>query len=230
MSWLQPPKEAAKSAIDPSQEFAKPKKAGEFYLVLLGARGLAAGDKRGTSDPYAKIKVHTSRAVLAAETTVQKKTLDPEWRQFFSFEGVVHGTCMVTIVVKDYDGRLKSGQPLGQVEFRLADQDLQGDGTWKTLLPMNLRNVTESGVKQVHEAKGTIEVMVAWCEPSEEEKDKMLKAKKGSAELKNVGDVESEESETEGSEESSDDDSVDGQPRKAAHSGRANRQVRDATR
>ena len=53
-------------------------------VQVLRARKLIAADRGGTSDPY--VKMHVGEDIKkAVMTTVQKKTLEPEWHEKFSF-------------------------------------------------------------------------------------------------------------------------------------------------
>lgn len=49
---------------------------GTVVISLIGARGLKAMDRGGTSDPYARIRVGKN---VVGKTKHIKKTLEPQW-------------------------------------------------------------------------------------------------------------------------------------------------------
>ncbi|KAI5079508.1 hypothetical protein GOP47_0004987 [Adiantum capillus-veneris] len=53
----------------------------QIVYAKIWARGLAAKDINGSSDPYVLIKVGN----VSAKTRVMEKTLNPEWNQVFAF-------------------------------------------------------------------------------------------------------------------------------------------------
>ena len=165
------------------REYARRK--GRAAGLALGARPRAA-DKRGTSDPYAKLLIRTGDKERKGKSKIIKKTLDPEWNEKFLFDGVLDDSVEVTIVLKDDDGMMSNGEPIGQADFVLRDVDVARDGTWKALPPIALHDVTESGVKQKHAAQGSLYVALAWLEPSDEEYAKLSGGGKKSEELEGV--------------------------------------------
>lgn len=54
----------------------------QLFIKIIKARNLADKDIGGTSDPYVNVYVGSS----AVKTTVQKKTLNPEWGMVFNFD------------------------------------------------------------------------------------------------------------------------------------------------
>ena len=67
--------------------FVGPTSPGDLTVVVLGARGLAAADSNGKSDPYAKLKVNTGTRVVERQTEVVKRSLDPSWCIVLSSRG-----------------------------------------------------------------------------------------------------------------------------------------------
>ena len=82
----------------------------------------------------------------------------------------------------------------------LRDVDVPEDGAWLKLPPIDVHAVSESGTKAKHEAQGSVELMVAWVRPSDEEEAAMRGSTVQSSELEGYGGHES------GGEKESDDD------------------------
>ena len=194
-----------------SAEYAPPGKAAQLGLVLLKAHGLVAADKRGTSDPYAKLLIRTGDKELKGAEGHQEDARPRVEREVPLRRRL--DDSRVTIVLKDDDGMMSNGEPIGQADFVLRDVDVARDGTWKALPPIALHDVTESGVKQKYAAQGSIYVALAWLEPSDEEYAKLSGGGKKSEELEGVeladedsGGEEGEEGGEEGAEEGEEDD------------------------
>lgn len=151
--------------------FAPPQKGGQLRIALLRGRGLAIGDKSGTSDPYAKVRVRTGSKELKKESKVIRKTLDPVWEQCFSFDGVADSTaCEVVIIVYDEDGFFEQDDVLGQVVFRLSEcKELSHDGAWVALDPRKLEVASESAKRTKIAPSGELDLLVAWLPPTDEE-------------------------------------------------------------
>ena len=96
---------------------------GQLRIRLLRARGLAAADSNGKSDPYAKVYVRHAGKEQEKKSTTKPKTLDPEWNETFTFEGVVSDQSSIIVVLKDSDGAFSSSGALGQAEFLLRDHE-----------------------------------------------------------------------------------------------------------
>ena len=158
---------------------------GTLTVHVMGATGLAAGDKDGLSDPYAKLKVKTGQHTYYKETEVVKKTLDPTWRKGpWTFHDVASDATELVLVVKDKDfGPLSKSDYLGQLKITLRDLvtevPLPPDGTPvevrgpRTLL----RTVTEGSRKsKLGEITptGEVQMKIGWRQMSEEERQAMV--------------------------------------------------------
>jgi len=104
-------KDAKAEPLDP------PLKPGEMMLIVHRARGLAAADSNGKSDPYAKIRVDNGTGPPQTfKTQTINRALDPVWNKSFTIDQVLDATTSMSIVVKDADWGLQS-ESLGQVDF-----------------------------------------------------------------------------------------------------------------
>ena len=145
--------------------------------MVVRACGLAAADsgKDGTSDPFAKITVRCAgKKDQSSKTKALKDTVDPVWNQSFSFKNVLDESGEIVISVWDDDVR-KKAEALGEMQLVLKSVDkLPRDGTWHPVAATALGPVSEKGVKQVHAAQGTLEVLIAWVQPLDKSaKDKV---------------------------------------------------------
>ena len=82
----------------------------ELKLVILRAADLPPTESDGMTDPYVKIILsggHAPGGKVAKhepkKTNWKKRTLDPEWNESFSFEGVATEHAEVLLVVKDWN-------------------------------------------------------------------------------------------------------------------------------
>jgi hypothetical protein len=189
----------AAAAAVPKEEPATPtfegaSKPGQLRVVVLRARGVAAADKGGTSDPYTKLSVMVGKKKHASkETKVMQKTLNPWWHEAFTIEGVSDDatTKVVFEVVDKNKGIMAADAPLGQVEMTLGDMKAQGmgsDGSLQPLKPLPL----QATKKQKLQAGGTLEVLVGWIPPSISAKEaaaatKMQSMERGRKARKEVG-------------------------------------------
>ncbi|KAG2187239.1 hypothetical protein INT44_004924, partial [Umbelopsis vinacea] len=72
---------------------------GTIVISLIGARGLKAMDRGGTSDPYARVRIGKN---VVAKTKHIKKTLEPQWNERFEVN-VNSAKTTVDIKVKDHN-------------------------------------------------------------------------------------------------------------------------------
>ena len=63
----------------------------EMIIQLVEAKGLAAADKGGTSDPFCTLELEKQKY----KSKVEKKTLDPKWGQAFKFALGTYGSIFV---------------------------------------------------------------------------------------------------------------------------------------
>lgn len=86
-------------------------------IVVVEARGLTPADMlTGASDPYVIIS-HNS---LVCKTTTKKTTLDPLWKESFSFYGAINKTSILQVTVYDYDA-LTQDDIIGIVDIRVGE-------------------------------------------------------------------------------------------------------------
>ena len=145
--------------------FERPDRPGQLRVVLLQANGLAAADKRGTSDPYAKLIVRAGGKEHKGKSKVVKRTCDPVWNETFTFNDVADVGAELCISLYDDDGRLASSDPLGQVDFILRDLTLPPDGAWLRLPPAAV-TATKGSASSKIEAQGTVEILIGWLRPT----------------------------------------------------------------
>lgn len=94
---------------------------------MIGATGLLAADRGGTSDPYVKVRVGGGGGVLQT-TKVVPKTLSPVWDQTFDFR-VQRAPFTLHLALFDHD-RIGKHDPLGEVTVDLiADFQLGAAGS-----------------------------------------------------------------------------------------------------
>ena len=186
VSYVEPPQSVVDRNVSKSSKhdikFDGPTKSCQLCVAIKRAYNLAAADKRGTSDPYVKLIVKTGEKQLDKRTKTLKKTLDPVWNEVLTVEGVTDDEAQVNLIMYDEDkamgiSALASDDALGQVQFDLRDLHMPKDGSWVSR-ETPLLKVLEPGVKQVKKEQGTIELMVAWSAPSEEELAKLIEKKK----------------------------------------------------
>mmetsp|Transcript_44626 Transcript_44626/g.112459 ORF Transcript_44626/g.112459 Transcript_44626/m.112459 type:complete len:909 (-) Transcript_44626:74-2800(-) len=110
-------------------------------VSVIGARGVKAADRGGTSDPYAIFKFEsTVNKAVTFKTRVRKKTLDPEWLETFIIPCVSEGD-RLTISVWDHD-RIGHDDFLGQntvVFEKLKDEK-------KKTYPLEPRNKKDKNI------------------------------------------------------------------------------------
>jgi hypothetical protein len=139
---------------------------GRLCVHVLRAHELAAADKGGTSDPYAKVSIWVGKKEHRFKTKTISRTLDPEWNEEFSVESVLEPSD-VRIAVALYDsdkGLLDADDKLGFADVTLRDMlmlGLERDGSWYAVPPLGIRPLGWQTVK----AKGSLELRVSWCEP-----------------------------------------------------------------
>ncbi|KAJ7542858.1 hypothetical protein O6H91_09G015200 [Diphasiastrum complanatum] len=88
-----------------------------LYVRVVKAKGLAAKDANGSSDPYVKLKIGEGKP---AETMVIAKNLNPEWNQSFAFSVEKIQGPVLEITVWDKDTASKDDF-LGYVSFELQE-------------------------------------------------------------------------------------------------------------
>jgi ankyrin repeat protein len=94
-------------------------------LTLVGARGLAAADKGGTSDPFAVAEIvlngELAKNVGKMKTPVIKKTLDPSWNSEHAWVDIVEGLGdNMALRVTVFDKDIFSTQMLGIANIPLS--------------------------------------------------------------------------------------------------------------
>ena len=99
----------------------------EIEVTVVEARGLAAMDMNGRSDPYAVL--HCGR--VQCKTRCQHKTLNPQWGETFRFEVVPGPASVLQLDVFDHDV-FSDDDFLGS--FGGWDDDPDGDGDIPVML------------------------------------------------------------------------------------------------
>ena len=88
--------------IEVGGDATKPDALGQVVVHMISASNLAAADKGGTSDPYAKVSLRVREKVIGEKgTKTVKKTLDPTWNAALRFNGVDDPDTEIVIIVKD---------------------------------------------------------------------------------------------------------------------------------
>ena len=199
---------------------------GTLTVHVMGANGLAAGDKNGYSDPYAKLTVKAGQQTYFKETEVAKRTVDPIWRKGpWTFRDVASDATELVLVVKDRDyGIGNRNDYLGQVRFSLRALAEEGvvlpeDGSpielsgprWTRLGPVT-EGSRKSKLDKI-EPKGEVRLKVGWRQMTEEEQAAV--AEKGASRSSELEGYESADdpSDLESSAEEEEDDDEDGQGR-----------------
>ncbi|KAJ7292300.1 hypothetical protein O6H91_10G051900 [Diphasiastrum complanatum] len=88
-----------------------------LFVRVVKAKGLAAKDANGSSDPYVKMKLGEGKP---AQTTIIQNSLNPEWNQTFAFgkDKIQGPTLEITVWDKDKGNR---DDFLGSVTFELSE-------------------------------------------------------------------------------------------------------------
>ena len=102
-------------------------------ISVLRAKDLIAADRGGTSDPYVRVNVGKA-AGMGKKTKVQKKTLNPEWNQSFTFKLVGEMRReRLTIECFDYD-MVGADDSLGKFDIELDTLALEQEySEWRKL-------------------------------------------------------------------------------------------------
>eukprot|EP00117_Sycon_ciliatum_P006075 scpid13220/ scgid9765/ Double C2-like domain-containing protein alpha len=103
----------------------------ELHITIIRCKDLIAMDFHGTSDPFVKLQLlpHHNKSSRPSkyETSVKKRTLNPEYDESFVYYGIekdeVHHL-ILRLIVYDYD-TLTTNDFLGEVVFRMCS--LQND-------------------------------------------------------------------------------------------------------
>ena len=105
---------------------------------IIEAKDLLAADtdkSPPTSDPYVKAMIVNKRslnrikALKIKETTVKKRTLEPQWNESFSIEAGDYSPDNLALLIKVYDADLTTSQCLGRLRLPM-----------KKYFPVNLPN------------------------------------------------------------------------------------------
>lgn len=89
-----------------------------IYKVKVNhANNLIAADMNGKSDPFCVLRLNSLQIF---KTSVKKCTLNPVWKEEFLFRMLNPKTDRLRVDVYDWD-RLKSNDPLGYFDIRMAD-------------------------------------------------------------------------------------------------------------
>jgi Ca2+-dependent lipid-binding protein len=97
------------------------------WVRVASARGIPAGDKRGTSDAYAVgelINVQTGKPLSKSrklKTNTVKKTLDPEWNEDAEWVEIEEDVSSLALKVVVFDADVFSSDVLAGVKVPLAD-------------------------------------------------------------------------------------------------------------
>lgn len=153
-----------------------PDAAAQLIVVVVSAAGIAAADKGGTSDPYAKIYVKEPGKPPREESTKEvKKTLSPTWNARFAFDDVKDPQTEVVIQIKDWDPVSMSNlqgksTTLGQVSVKLCDlfpaDTIPADGTMLDQ-ERELVTATEGSPSRTLPPQGRVRFLVGWLPPPE---------------------------------------------------------------
>ena len=86
---------------------------GELTVTVVSGRDLPAGDSNGKSDPYVQLRVGKG---AVRKTRAVRSTLDPQWREMFTFrvEDCLRQTLFAEVWDKD---SFSSDDYLGEVKF-----------------------------------------------------------------------------------------------------------------
>ena len=121
------------------------------------AKGLAAKDRNGLSDPYIILSLNGSGE---QKTKIVKKTLDPVYDEIFVFEGkqlTGGGADILTLTVYDYDFGQKDDF-MGQIELPLSPLHALVAEKWYRL--EHAKN--ETAKQQKEEVRGRVLVRLAY--------------------------------------------------------------------
>jgi hypothetical protein len=119
------------SSTDASSPAVEP---GQLVIIASRAENVAAVDKSGTSDPYAKVFVNGPGVRAELRTKEKMKTLHPAWGERFDVDDVKEpSSTSVRVAVKDYNTRsfdnvTGSSKPLGEFAFALSELELPTTG------------------------------------------------------------------------------------------------------
>ena len=91
---------------------------GILRVDILDAADLPAADRSGKSDPYAVFKYNNKKIF---KTKTIKKTLDPEWNEYFEFELVNRQHDKLVIDIYDWDMGPNEDDFLGSVVLKASD-------------------------------------------------------------------------------------------------------------
>uniref|UniRef100_A0A7S3DCA9 Ras GTPase-activating protein n=1 Tax=Palpitomonas bilix TaxID=652834 RepID=A0A7S3DCA9_9EUKA len=132
-----------------------------LIVTVVEARGLAAADSTGFSDPYVKVKIKNGRDTIQTDkTSVQKRTLNPVWNQSYEFEVLSADVLQVHVYDHDVVG---SDDFLGSALVHLSSIPAMGSDKWYPLMPKtntNARNAKQSRLTSL--IKGEIRLKFAF--------------------------------------------------------------------
>ena len=75
----------------------------QLCVHIVGATGLAATERDGTTDPYVKLTFKGSRRTQRQQSSVLRGTCSPRWAEVFAFDGVLSEDAQLLLHVKDWN-------------------------------------------------------------------------------------------------------------------------------
>ena len=95
-----------------------------IQMVVVGAKGIIAADRGGTSDPFAIIElidstdrkgITSGKEKFYVKTKTIRKTLTPIWDQVITWENIARRPETLLVVIKLFDADIVTREPLGEV-------------------------------------------------------------------------------------------------------------------
>lgn len=131
-------------------------------IAILEARGLAAKDRNGLSDPFCEIRlvIDGKKEDPKYDTRTVEKTLSPVWKERFVFINENLSKKSAQLVVKCFDANRFAGNKfLGIVQLSIHDllDSLPREGVWEKWLPLQ-------AYKGDIDISGDLHVQLAWNE------------------------------------------------------------------
>ena len=134
---------------------------GQLTVLVLGANGLAATERDGSTDAYVKGTLKGGKRTQTSKTAVIRGTLSPRWDSELVFKNVWSEEAQLLLHIKDWNG-MSFNETLGECSFPLRRWDLPISGAPITLV-LDLHSVTEGAPRNKKQPQGQLRIQIGWC-------------------------------------------------------------------
>lgn len=129
-----------------------------IQMVVVGAKGIIAADRGGTSDPFAIIElidstdrkgITSGKEKFYVKTKTIRKTLTPIWDQVITWENIARRPETLLVVIKLFDADIVTREPLGEVTIPViqfpVEKGVLEDKWYELGLSPKMKTVNASG-------------------------------------------------------------------------------------